>query len=40
MQGTPKLTVRTVSPARHFAMFDQPQQVAAAIQSYLAGLAQ
>ncbi len=40
MQGTPQLTVRTVSPARHFAMFDQPQQVADAIRSYLAGLGQ
>lgn len=35
MQGTPNLTVRTVSPARHFAMFDQPQLVSDAIGEYL-----
>jgi pimeloyl-ACP methyl ester carboxylesterase len=40
MQGTPKLTVKTVSPARHFAMFDQPQQVADAIRDYLKALPQ
>lgn len=35
MAGTPKLTVLPVSPARHFAMLDQPQQVADAIRAYL-----
>lgn len=35
MQGTPNLTVKTVSPARHFAMFDQPQMVSDAIDEYL-----
>ncbi len=40
MQGTPKLTVKTVSPARHFAMFDQPQQVGDAIRDYLKTLPQ
>ena len=40
MQGTPDVTVKTVSPARHFAMFDQPQLVAAAIDAYLKALPQ
>ena len=40
MQGTPNLTVKTVSPSRHFAMFDQPQMVADAIQAYLKALPQ
>lgn len=35
MAGTPKLSVVAVSPARHFAMQDQPQQVNDAIRSYL-----
>ena len=35
MQGTPEVTVKSVSPARHFAMFDQPQMVADAIRAYL-----
>ncbi|MDL2355853.1 MAG: alpha/beta hydrolase [Pseudomonadota bacterium] len=35
MAGTPKLTVVPVSPSRHFAMFDQPQQVTDAIRAYL-----
>jgi pimeloyl-ACP methyl ester carboxylesterase len=35
MAGTPKLTVVPISPARHFAMLDQPQQVADAIRAYL-----
>lgn len=38
MQGTPKLEVATVAPARHFAMIDQPQQVNEAIRKYLAPL--
>jgi pimeloyl-ACP methyl ester carboxylesterase len=40
MQGTPNVTVTTVSPARHFAMFDQPQKVADAIRAYLQTLPQ
>jgi pimeloyl-ACP methyl ester carboxylesterase len=35
MEGTPKLQVVTVAPARHFAMFDQPQAVTAAIRTFL-----
>jgi len=35
MNGTPKLNVVPVSPARHFAMLDQPQQVNDAIRAYL-----
>jgi pimeloyl-ACP methyl ester carboxylesterase len=35
MNGTPNVTVKTVAPARHFAMFDQPQKVADAIQAFL-----
>lgn len=38
MQGTPNLTVTTVSPSRHFAMFDQPQKVSDAIGAYLKAL--
>ncbi len=38
MTGTPKVTVVPVSPARHFAMFDQPQQVTDAIRTYLNAL--
>lgn len=38
MAGTPKLTVLPVSPARHFAMLDQPQQVTEAIREYLKSL--
>jgi pimeloyl-ACP methyl ester carboxylesterase len=40
MQGTPDVTVKTVAPARHFAMFDQPQQVGDAIRDYLKALPQ
>jgi pimeloyl-ACP methyl ester carboxylesterase len=35
MEGTPKLQVVTVAPARHFAMIDQPQAVDAAIKTFL-----
>jgi pimeloyl-ACP methyl ester carboxylesterase len=35
MEGTQKLQVVTVAPARHFAMFDQPQAVTAAIKTFL-----
>jgi pimeloyl-ACP methyl ester carboxylesterase len=35
MEGTRKLQVVTVAPARHFAMFDQPQAVTAAIRTFL-----
>lgn len=38
MAGTPKLTVVAVSPSRHFAMLDQPQQVNDAIRAYLSAL--
>jgi pimeloyl-ACP methyl ester carboxylesterase len=38
MEGTPKLQVVTVAPARHFAMFDQPQAVVAAIRTFLGTL--
>ena len=40
MQGTPDVTVKMVSPARHFAMFDQPQMVGDAIGAYLKALPQ
>lgn len=35
MAGTPNLQVVSISPARHFAMFDQPQQVTDAIRAFL-----
>lgn len=38
MSGTPKLNVVSVSPSRHFAMQDQPQQVNDAIRAYLKSL--
>lgn len=38
MTGTPKLQVVTVSPARHFAQIDQPQQVNDAIAKFMAAL--
>jgi pimeloyl-ACP methyl ester carboxylesterase len=38
MEGTPKLQVVTVAPSRHFAMFDQPQAVVAAIRTFLGTL--
>ena len=38
MAGTPKLQVVSVAPARHFAMFDQPDQVDAAIRTFLQAL--
>ena len=37
MKGTPNLKVVAVSPARHFAMFDQPQAVNDAIAAFLKG---
>jgi pimeloyl-ACP methyl ester carboxylesterase len=40
MQGTPNVTVKTVAPARHFAMFDQPQKVADTIAEFLRALPQ
>ena len=39
MKGTPNLKVVAVSPARHFAMFDQPQAVNDAINNFLKALA-
>jgi len=38
LDGTPKLQVVTVAPARHFAMFDQPQAVEAALRTFLGTL--
>lgn len=35
MSGTPRLELVPVSPARHFAMLDQPEQVAQAMRSFL-----
>ncbi len=40
MKGTPDVTVKAVGPARHFAMFDQPQMVGDAIGAYLKALPQ
>jgi hypothetical protein len=40
MDGTPNLTVKTVAPARHFVMFDQPELVGDAIGAYLKTLPQ
>lgn len=39
MAGTPELDVRSISPSRHFAMFDQPDKVASAIGSFLERIA-
>ena len=38
MKGTPNLKVVSVAPARHFAMFDQPQMVIDAIRDFVKGL--
>lgn len=38
MAGTPKLEVAAISPARHFAMFDQPRKLADIIRRYLNAL--
>lgn len=38
MAGTPKFEVKSVAPARHFAMFDQPKLVGDAIGNYLQAL--
>jgi pimeloyl-ACP methyl ester carboxylesterase len=38
MAGAPKLQVVTVAPARHFAMFDDPQKVNGAIRDFLKSL--
>jgi len=35
MDGTRKLQVQTIAPARHFAMIDQPEKVIDAIQAFL-----
>jgi pimeloyl-ACP methyl ester carboxylesterase len=37
-EGTPRLQVATISPARHFAMIDAPRQVEEAIRAYLKSL--
>ncbi len=36
LAGAPKLQVVSVSPARHFAMLDQPDRVFALIDAFLA----
>ena len=38
LQGTPKLEVVSIAPARHFVMFDQPDAFAAALTRFLAAL--
>lgn len=38
LAGTPRLNVVSLSPARHFAMLDQPRQFAAALRAYLEAL--
>ena len=38
LQGTPKLEVVSIAPARHFVMFDQPDLFAAALTRFLAAL--
>ncbi|MFL6659262.1 MAG: alpha/beta fold hydrolase, partial [Massilia sp.] len=38
MEGTPNVQVVSVAPARHFAMFDQPQMVNDAIAAFLKSL--
>ncbi|MES2318972.1 MAG: alpha/beta hydrolase [Pseudomonadota bacterium] len=38
MKGTPNVKVVSISPARHFAMIDQPEMVNDAIVEYLKGL--
>jgi hypothetical protein len=36
--GAPRLEVLSISPSRHFALFDQPAQTADAIRAYLKSL--
>ncbi|WP_296949716.1 alpha/beta fold hydrolase [uncultured Massilia sp.] len=38
VEGVPNVRVAAIAPARHFAMFDQPEQVNAAIRAFLGGL--
>ncbi|MFK3737780.1 alpha/beta fold hydrolase [Massilia sp. TN1-12] len=38
LEGVPRLQVTGVAPARHFAMFDQPDKVRDAIRAFLRGL--
>jgi pimeloyl-ACP methyl ester carboxylesterase len=38
MDGTPKLEVETISPSRHFVMFDQPQKLVDTIRSFVSKL--
>jgi pimeloyl-ACP methyl ester carboxylesterase len=38
VQGTPKVQIVVIAPARHFAMFDQPQAVQDAIRTFLGTL--
>ncbi len=35
MAGTPRLTVTSIAPSRHFVMFDQPDELAAALQAFI-----
>ena len=35
MAGTPRLTVVTIAPSRHFVMFDQPEALADAVASFI-----
>ena len=39
MKGTPHVTVLSISPARHFVMFDQPMRLDALIDDFIARLA-
>ena len=38
LNGTPKVEVVSISPARHFVMFDQPEKFAAALDQALTGM--
>ena len=35
MQGTPKLTVVSIAPSRHFVMFDQPELLAETLSGFI-----
>jgi len=39
MAGTPQLDAQSISPSRHFAMLDQPDKVASAIDYFLRKIA-
>ncbi len=38
MQGTPNVTVQSIAPSRHYAMFDQPHKVTQAVRGFIATL--